>query len=95
LVCHVSSERFRIFFKTLGVCCDLFGQFGHTSPPFQHLAVGIVPFPAFAWPVFDLCPGHPGVKLDLLDSYQGNEQLLVGRQVGGYTVGQPVASIMF
>jgi hypothetical protein len=54
-----------------------------------------MPFPAFAWPVFDLSPGHISVELDLLDSYQGNEQLLVGGQVGGYTVGQPVASIMF
>jgi len=54
-----------------------------------------MPFPAFAWPVFDLSPGHLSVELDLLDSDQSNENLLVGREVRSYTISQPVACNMF
>ena len=91
-----SSERFRIFLKTLGICLDLFGHFGHASPSFQHLAVGVFAFlPAFAWPLFDFGPGHLRIQLDLLDSDQRNEKFLVGGEVRYFSTSQPVACYMF
>ena len=95
LVCHESSERFRIFLKTLGICLDLFGHISHTRPSFQHLAVGVFAFPAFAWPLFDFGPSHLRIQLDLLDSDQSNENLLVSREIRYFPPSQPVACDVF